>query len=355
MYIFRGSKWFRWENGYCRYPRGFIHKGPDDSKLESGVLTRDVRLRSHKVKDIDKMTSKRTQARLSRGRVQQVEICTYSSGTSSSAVPVGNGVAEALTNSDTLVSHISDGLEHVLGQVVGSLLVDVVLDVKPLGTSGSSGTALGDITVEPVLGVLDLSRRVLVVVIGVNVEVDDVVTKCCHISLALTSAAGIRWAHVGGNFANNVAESHLVLPHLLLAVEGRDGAQVQVGPGVRSKLVTLGIHTLEDIDKLGGDVDLALVDVVARDEESSLCVILLHQVQNVRSKDLLWAIVVCQSNCAWLNTAVDSLATILDRSNLGTCNGGSVGARRSCVLGAARAVLVVTARGVAEVVISATV
>jgi hypothetical protein len=287
--------------------------------------------------------------------VQALGNCTYSAGTSSSAVPVGSRVSEALTNGDTLVSHISDGLEHVLGQVVSSLLVDIVLDVEPLGTSGSSGATLGDVAVEPVLGVLDLGGRVLVVVIGVNVKVDDVVSERCHIGLALTSAAGVRWAHVGGDLANDVAESHLVLPHLLLAVDRRDSAQVQVSPGVGSKLVALGIHALEDINELRGDVDLALVDVVASDEESGLCIVLLHQVQDVCSVHLLWAVIVGQSNRARCDTVVDTITTVLNGSDLGTRNGRSVGSRRNGVLGTSGTILVVTARGVAEVVVSAAV
>jgi hypothetical protein len=65
-----------------------------------------------------------------------------------------------------------------------------------------------------------------------------------------------------------------------------------VSPGVGSKLVTLGIHALENIGELRSDVDLALVDVVSGDEKSGLSIVLLHQVEDVRSEDLLWAVIV---------------------------------------------------------------
>jgi hypothetical protein len=37
---------------------------------------------------------------------------------------------------------------------------------------------------------------------------------------------------------------------------------------------------------------LALVDVVSGDEKSGLSIVLLHQVEDVRSEDLLWAVIV---------------------------------------------------------------
>jgi hypothetical protein len=302
MYIFRGRSGAV-INGYCRVPRGSLIKVQRTQSLSLEVFTTDVRWQSHNVWYMRTTLQRHALTKKS---------CTYSSGTTSNTVPVGNRVAEALTNGDTPVSHTGDGLEHVLGQVVGSLLVDVVLNVEESGTCLNRRAALGDVSKEPILGVLDQVGAVLVVIVGVNVEVDDVVTEVSHVSLALTSAAGVRWAHVGGDLANNVAESHLVLPHLLLAVNLGNGTEVQVGPGVGSKLVTLGVHTLEDTGEFRSDVDLALVDVVTSDEESGLSVVLLHQVEDVRSEDLLWAIIVGQSNRTRCDTAVDAVASILN-------------------------------------------
>jgi hypothetical protein len=233
--------------------------------------------------------------------------------------------------------------------------VNVVLNVEPLGTIGSSRAALGDVAQEPVLGVLDQVGGVLVVVVGVNVKVNDVVTERSHISLALTSAAGVRGAHVGGNFANNVAESHLVLPHLLLAVDLRNGAQVQMSPCVGRELMTLGVHALEHGSELGGDIDLALVDVVTSDEEGGLCVVLLHQVQDVGSEDLLRAVIVGKSNGTRGDAVVNTIATVRNITKLGAGDSGSVGSRRGDVLWASGSVGVVAAGGVAEVGVSAAV
>ena len=179
------------------------------------------------------------------------------------------------------------------------------------------------------------------------------VAKIGQVLLAtrLSCAAGVRRAHVCGDLANDVAKSHLVLPHLLLAVSGGDSAQVQVGPGVRCDLVTLSVHALNSSGVFGGDVDLALVDVVASDEESGLSAVGLEDIHDVLGVLLLWAIVIGQSNCARGDTVVDTSATVFDVADLSTGNGRSVGTTWGYVLRAARAVLVVTSRGVAVVIL----
>jgi hypothetical protein len=171
--------------------------------------------------------------------------------------------------------------------------VDIVTDGHPL-RRGSRSTVGSNVALEVVLGVLDLVDIILVVVISVNIEVGDVVTKIGQVLLAtrLSCAAGVRRAHVGRDLANDVAKSHLVLPHLLLAISGGDSAQVQVGPGVRCDLVTLSVHALDSSGVFGGDVDLTLVDVVASDEESGLSAVGLEDVHDVLGVLLLWAIIV---------------------------------------------------------------
>jgi hypothetical protein len=243
------------------------------------------------------------------------------SSTRSGAVPVVRWIAEALTNGDSLVAETGEGGQHVVSQVVDSLVVNVVANAQPI-RSGSGSTIGSDVALEVVLGVLDLVDVVLVVVVGVNVEVGDVVTEISHVLLAarLSCAARVRRAHVCGNLAEDVAESHLVLPHLLLAVEGGDGTQVQVGPGVGSDVVTLRVHALDDAGELRSGVDFTLVDVVASDEESGLSVVGLEDVKNVGGVVLLWAIVICQSNCAGGDAVVDTSAAILNGANLGAGN-----------------------------------
>lgn len=85
-----------------------------------------------------------------------------------------------------------------------------------------------------------------------------------------------------------------------------------MGPGMRSELVTFLVHALKNIGELGGNVDLTLVDVVTSDEKRSLCVVLLHQVQDMGCENLLWAVVVSQGYRAGSDTVVDTIASIFD-------------------------------------------
>ena len=183
------------------------------------------------------------------------------------------------------------------------------------------------------------------------------VAEVSHVLLAarLSSAAGVGRTHVGGDLADNVADSHLVLDHLVVAVLLGDGAEVQVSPGVRGKLVAFGIHALDDFDELRGKIDLSLVDVVSSDEESSLGVVGSHDIKDVAGENLLWAVIVGDSNRSWGSATVDAVASVLDISKLGASDRGSVGTARSLVLWAARAVLVIAARGVAVVILGSAV
>lgn len=148
------------------------------------------------------------------------------------------------------------------------------------------------------------------------------VAKVSHVLLTarLGSAAGVGRTHVGGDFANDVTQSHLVLNHLVVAILRGDGAQVQMSPGVRSKLVAFRVHTLDDLGEFRSDVDLALADVVTSDEEGSFGVVGSHDIKNVASENLLGAVIVGESNGSWFGTAVDTVAAIFDISWLGTGN-----------------------------------
>jgi len=64
-----------------------------------------------------------------------------------------------------------------------------MLNIEPLSTSSSSCATLSNVALEPVFASLNLVGGVLVVVIGVDVKVDDMVTKVGHVGLTLTGAA----------------------------------------------------------------------------------------------------------------------------------------------------------------------
>ena len=79
-----------------------------------------------------------------------------------------------------------------------------------------------------------------------------------RLAARLRRAAGVRRAHVGWEEAEDVAQSHLVLPHLVPAVQGGDSAQVQMGPCVAGNLMTIGVHPLDNRNvPVGGNINLA--------------------------------------------------------------------------------------------------
>jgi hypothetical protein len=175
-----------------------------------------------------------------------------------------------------------------------------------------------------------------------------VVAKISHVLLAtrLGSAAGVRRTHVRGDFADDVAEGHLVLDHLIVAVLLGDGAQIQMGPGVRGDLVALSVHTLDNLDVFRGEIDLALSNVVTSDEKGGFGVVGSHDIKDVASENLLGAVIIGDSNGSWLGAAVDAVPTIVDIAVFGTGNGRGVGAGWRLVLWASRAMLIVTTWGV---------
>ena len=84
--------------------------------------------------------------------------------------------------------------------------MNIVGNAEPLVVS-RGGAAGGDVSTEPVFGVLDLGRSSLVVVISIDVEVGNMVSEISHVLLAArcSRAARIRRAHVGREEAEDVA------------------------------------------------------------------------------------------------------------------------------------------------------
>lgn len=90
------------------------------------------------------------------------------------------------------------------------------MDVVGDGERVSVETGGVDALLEVVLGDLDLLLGKLVVVIGVEIERGNNVSKSLHIFLALcTLACRVRRAHIGRVFADDVADSHFVPDHLV--------------------------------------------------------------------------------------------------------------------------------------------
>jgi hypothetical protein len=94
------------------------------------------------------------------------------------------------------------GLDHVFRQIVRGLLVDIMRNDKPVSTVGSLLASY--ITNEIILCLLNQIRIVKEIVLGVKIEVDNVVAKSLEICLTIGVAAGERRAHVGWENAEDV-------------------------------------------------------------------------------------------------------------------------------------------------------
>lgn len=228
--------------------------------------------------------------------------------------------------------------------------MNIVADSKPLLVCGGS-TSGSDIASEPVLGVLNLVGGVLVVVISINVEVGNVITKLCHIVLTSrgSCAAGIRGAHVCREESEDIAKSCLILPHLLLAVVGANGGQVEMGPGVRGDLMAFSLHALDDRDEFGSSIDLSLVDIVATDEEGCLCIVGFEDVQDMRSEGWVRSVIVGDGHGSWDGALINSSSSILNGTKLWSSNIGGAGSSRGYIFRAGRAIGVHASRRVAVI------
>lgn len=99
--------------------------------------------------------------------------------------------------------------------------------------------------IEDRLRVLDECWAVVEVVLGVDVEICDVVAEFAQVGFAAAGrgAGGVGWAHVGRNHAEDVAHGHFELVHLVAALGGGYVAEVSVGPGVACYLVAVVVHS----------------------------------------------------------------------------------------------------------------
>jgi hypothetical protein len=157
------------------------------------------------------------------------------------AVPVAGRVAETFAHGDGAEAGPGEGGEHMVDQLVDDQVVDVVLDVQ---VAVAAWVGAGDGTGEDVLAALDVVIRGVDVALGVEIEVDDVVTEFGEDGLAVTGADGKGRTHVGGEEAEDRVDGNFVpddlVPELLVA----QLAGVLVRPGMAGNLVAIGVHPL---------------------------------------------------------------------------------------------------------------
>lgn len=153
---------------------------------------------------------------------------------------------------------------------------------------------------------LDLGRKWIQVVLGIEIEVDAMIPECFHICFTARwrIALRIRWAHVRGILSDDVGERSLVLDHLLLSHIRGDVLKAVVGPGVRSNLMSFVDHTLDDRRVRSCCINGTFAEIVARYEECSVEAEALQRIQQFACVQV-WPVVIGQRNDIFLHAIID--------------------------------------------------
>jgi hypothetical protein len=157
--------------------------------------------------------------------------------------------------------------------------------------------------------------------------------------LTVVVAGRVRWAHVGRVFADDVANRHLVLDHLVVDLFLGDETKILMGPGVRSDLVAVVVHLPDDACPVL--VNCTLADVVTSDEESGVASSCLELAHNIFGVDV-WAIVVGDCYGSGVVANVDASSAVGNTSKLGAVIVAGACSSR-CLIGVCSTVSNVTA------------
>lgn len=156
---------------------------------------------------------------------------------------------------------------------------------------------IGKDAMDNIFGDLVGLRSCMEIVFSIQIEIGNVVSEICHGSATDIVAFRVRRTHVGWDLSDDVAESHLVLDHLGLLVSAIERRKIGMRPSVRSDVVSIGNHSLDNSRIRGGDVNSTFPVIVTSDEESGLDAVRCKQIKQVVSVDIR-AIVKSQSNVA---------------------------------------------------------
>jgi len=192
--------------------------------------------------------------------------------------------------------------------------MNIVANSKTGASGGTTGCGVKN-PLEVILGDLDVGE--LVVVIRVQVEVADDVSQVLQYSLAGGVARRVRRTHVCRVLSDNVADGHLVLDHLVVALRISDDAEILVGPCVGCDLVALGNHALDHVGPLRCAVNGALAKVDTSHEESSLKASSSELVEDAVGVNV-WTVVVGDGDCSSLLAGIDTATSVCDIALLRT-------------------------------------
>lgn len=161
-------------------------------------------------------------------------------------------------------------------------------------------------------------------------------------------AGGIRRAHIGREFSNDVADGHFILDHLIVTLLLGYLVQILVRPCVTGDLMAFGDHTADNSRPWRGFViNGALSNIDTRDKEGGLHAICGKLIEDIVGVDV-WAVVVGNGDGSWLNAIINTLPTIWYGSELGSRNFAGASSRRQFVGITSWSILELTIGGKAE-------
>jgi len=118
------------------------------------------------------------------------------------------------------------------------------------------------------------------IILGIQIKVNDVIAKGCHVGFASGSAAGVRWPHICRKESEDVVEGNLIVTHLIQALSLSDSGKILMTPSMRSNLMTLRIHTLDKCrPSQTGIVNHALCIVISGNEKRCFGVVRSKEIQ----------------------------------------------------------------------------
>jgi hypothetical protein len=173
-------------------------------------------------------------------------------------------IAETLSNCHHSESIGLELPEHIFRQVISFLLLNIVADDEPVIESRISGPR--QITPDVVLGDLDRGGLGMEIVLGVQVEVYNMISCLLEERRTVSVAAGIRGPHVLRKDSEDISECHFVVVDLILHLLRCDLAKVLVTPGMTTDLMAAQVHSTNNCrPPVGRNINLSLKNVITKD------------------------------------------------------------------------------------------
>lgn len=162
---------------------------------------------------------------------------------------------------------------------------------------------------ELILGLLNQHGVVILIVFGVQVGANDVVTEFFHRIEAPGARAALqeRRTHVCWDEAKDVAKGHLIVDHFSSLDIFVDAVKVAMSPGVAGQLMPGASHAPQNLwISRGLVVDATFASVASGDEECGLDFVFVEEVKKLVCV-LKGSVIECQGNKTRRVTLSDGL------------------------------------------------